>query len=590
MSDEIRDEPLGEDELDHTATDEVRWEPASDVPDDADGPAAAPAVPERADEPRRKPTGREVAVVAGRTTAGVVVAAIAAGVAFGSTFFVPPTWSATAPSLAAVPTAAPQQLVCPGGLLRLATDTGEGASTASPIGAPWTAWAADTSVALRDIAGTNAGTLGTPAAAEIGTVAVADSGAPSAAGLQTEIVAAGIDGLAAAACAAPASEQWLVAGATTLGRTSLLILTNPSAVEAVVDIELYSEDGRVAAAGLSGVRLAPDEQRVLPLNGFAVDIVAPVIRVVSSGGRVVAAVQQSIVRSLATGGVDVVAAQRPATSLVIPGVRAQARGELAALDVQEIDHDDISTVLRLFAPGATEVTATVAIFPEGATLAEALAVDETVDAEAPGDAHADHEGEDADEPEPYSIRLTLTPGLVTEHVLELLPAGDYTIVVAAEQPIVGAVRNSTLAAGAAGAAPRVDFAWASPAAPLADRAVLALPRLADGTGGVPGVAASAPAQPTTTPPGGAFLGYLLWLVNPGDTAATATVTIEGEAPRSVELAPGSAAWVQLPAESTVALDGVRGLSAALLVVGPGLNAQAPLQPPAQLASEVVVRF
>src|SRR5690606_13090296 len=120
--------------------------------------------------------------------------------------------------------------------------------------------------------------------------------------------------------------------------------------------------------------LAPDEQRVLPLNGFAIDLVAPVIRVVSSSGRVTASIQQSITRSLATGGVDLVSAQRPSTALVIPGVRAQARSQLAAIDVQEIDHADISTVLRLFAPGTDEVTATVAFIPHGATHAEALAV------------------------------------------------------------------------------------------------------------------------------------------------------------------------------------------------------------------------
>jgi len=542
------------------------------------------------DDAQRKVTRREVAVVAGRTTAGVVVAALAAAVAFASTFIVPPTWSATAPSLTAVPTAAPQQLVCPGGLLRLASDTGEGASTASPIGVPRTAWAADTAVDVRDIAGTNAGTLGSPAVAEIGTVAVTGAGAPAAAGLQTEIVAAGIDGLAVAACTAPVSEQWLVAGATTLGRTSLLLLTNPSAVEATVEIELYSEDGRISAAGLTGIRLAPDEQRVIPLNGFAVDVVAPVVRVVSTGGRVTAAMQQSIVRSLATGGVDLVSAQQPSSTLVIPGIRAQARAELATVDVQEVDHDDISTVLRLFAPGTIEVPVTVAVIPQGATLADALAVDETVDAAAPGDAHADHEhdGDEVAVPEPFSIRLTLTPGLVTEHVLERVPAGDYTIVVTADSPLVGAVRNSTLATTTAG--PRVDFAWATPAAPLADRAMLALPRLADGGGSVATVPGGTAAQTGAAPPGNVALGYVLWITNPGASPAAATLTIAGQAPITLEVAPGATEWVQLPVESTATLEGVRGLAAALLAIGPGLNAQSPLQPPGQLASEVLVRF
>lgn len=538
---------------------------------------------------RPRVSGRSVAIVAGRTTAGIVVAAIAAAVAFASTFIVPPTWSVTAPSRIASPTAAAQQLVCPGGLLRLGTDSGEGASTASPIGAPETAWAADTSVTLRTVTTTNAGTDGSPSAAEIGTVAVADDAAPIAAGVQSELVAAGIDGLAVATCAAPTSEQWLVAGATTLGRTSLLLLTNPSQVEALVSIELYSEDGRISAAGLEGVRLAPDEQRVLPLNGFAVDIVAPVIRVVSTGGRVVASMQQSIVRSLAAGGVDLVSAQRPSTSLVIPGVHVQARAELAAIDVSEADHDDISTVLRLFAPGSTEVTATVALIPEGASHADALAAREDLAANAPGDAHADHEheGESDAVPEPRAFDLVLTPGLVTEYPIELMPAGDYTIIIEADAAIVGAVRNSTIAS--VGGASRVDFAWATPAAPLGDRAVLSLPRLAGAsstTATAPGAGAQ-PAQPVQ-PAGGS--GYLLWIANPGTAPAVVTAAIGDAAPAIIEIIPGGIARFEVAAESNITLEGMRGLSAALLAVGPGLLAQAPLQAPAQLASEVLVRF
>src|SRR5690606_25315683 len=107
--------------------------------------------------------------------------------------------------------------------------------------------------------------------------------------------------------------------------------------------------------------------------------------------------------------------------------------------------------------------------------------------------------------EPRSFGLTLTPGLVTEYAIEEVAAGDYTVVVTAGQPVVGAVRTSSLVPSS-GAAPLVDFAWASPAAPRADRAVLALPPLVDGTGGVPGVSARgavAAAPPASPAPGAA---------------------------------------------------------------------------------------
>jgi len=571
-----------------------------DVPDAAVEPdvtvepdAAVEPPPE--DAPKAKRSGRDVAVVAGRTTAGVVVAAVAAGIAFASTLIVPPTWSIAAPAIAVAPTAAPQQLACPGGLLRLATDTGEGASTASPIGAPTTAWTADSELTVRGVGTTNAGTAGTGSLAEIATVAPTVEGVPAAAGLQAEVAAGGIAGLATTSCTGPASEQWLVAGATTLGRTSLLVLTNPSAVEASVDIELYGEDGVVSAAGLRGVRLAPDEQRVMPLNGFAVDLVAPVIRVVSTGGRVTAALQQSIQRSLATGGVDQVGAQQPSSSLVIPGVRVQAPAELAPLDTQPVDRDDIFPILRLFAPGAAEVVATVALIPHGATLEDALAAREDA-AAAPGDAHADHEHDAVAEASPRAFELTLTPGLVTEYPIEQVAAGDYTVIVTAAQPLVGAVRTSTLSASQ-----RIDFAWATPAAPLADHAVLALPTI--GQARTPGTTATTPGATTPLPeaataaPGSlavpsadGAMGYVLWLVNPGTAAASATLTAEGGEPRAVELAPGAATWLAVAPGSRLSLDGVRGLSAALVGLGEGQLAQAPLQPPAQLASEVLVRF
>ncbi|MEY4019304.1 MAG: hypothetical protein RLZZ590_604, partial [Actinomycetota bacterium] len=62
-----------------------------------------------------------------------------------------------------------------------------------------------------------------------------------------------IAGLTGAACQRPSSEQWLIGGDTDTGRESLLILKNPTAVDATVDLEIFSQGGRVSAPGLTGI-------------------------------------------------------------------------------------------------------------------------------------------------------------------------------------------------------------------------------------------------------------------------------------------------------------------------------------------------
>jgi len=594
--------------------------PPVGAPDAAD--ASAEPAPKRPKRPKREPrakrpkpapdedaplrpkrTARSVAAVAGRTSGGVVIVAIAAAVAVGSVFIKPEPVTATAPSpIVAAPAPAAQQLVCPGGLLRLADATGAGASTASSIGAPSLAWAGDADVSTRSVTTTNAGTEGSRAAAQIGTVAVPDgaTAAPAASGLQQQLGSGDIHGLATASCAAPTTDTWLVAGATTVGRTSLLVVTNPSPVEAVVDLAVYGPNGAVVASGMTGIRLAPDEQRVIPMNGLVVDLDAPVVHVTSSGGRIVAAIEQTITRTLVPGGVDWAGGQTAAGTLVIPGVRVTDAGALVPIDVTETDHADVTPVVRLLAPPAADasgdaastadaapVTATVAWIPEGSTLAEALAAR---DSEQDGGGAEDQGAADGDDddaptsaaPAPRSMDVALTPGVTTELPVSGLAAGDYTVVVVAASPVVGAVRTSVIADDAAaagtggtedtgsvtvsGAAPIVDFAWSEPAAALSDEAVVAAPS------------------------GASTLASTLWLTNPTDSLVSVTVTTSGRADQTIRLEPGESSSVPMAAGAQLRLTGTTGLSAAIVTSGAGLLAQSPVQPPSPAAGPVRVHL
>ncbi len=535
-------------------------------------------------KPRR--TAKDAVVIAGRTTAGIVIAAVAVAVVAGSTFITPQPITTTAPSPVVVsPTAASQQLVCPGGLLQLAGASGA-AGSASPLGAPVVAWAGGTTVASRAVGTTNAGTTGTRALARIGTEAASPGAteAPIGSGFQSELPLGDVRGLATASCAAPASDEWLVAGATTLGRTSILVITNPSAVEATVDLDVIGSSGPVASGGEHGIRLAPDEQRVIPLNGLAVDLDAPVVHVHSTGGRVAASIEQTIVRALTPGGVDWSGAQQPSEQLAIPGVRVTDQSALLPIDVSETDHADVQPVVRLLAPlaaggDATPITATVAWIPDGATLADALAARDGQSVGAGDDQGAGTGTDDGDPPAtpqaPRSMDVTLTPGVATELPVAGIGPSDYTVVVAAPVPIVGAVRTTVIAdptlpdprlAGG------VDFAWFQPAAPLDSEAVVEVPDLASGQSDLPPLTA------------------MLWIANPSAAAATVTVTPAQGSAQRIELAPGATAHVTIPAGGPVQLDGVAGVSAAVVTSGQGLIAQSPLEPPSQAASAVRVHL
>ena len=112
------------------------------------------------------------------------------------------------------------------------------------------------------------------------------------------------------------------AGRPSVGRTSILTLSNPTAVTAQVSLQIFGEEGAVEAPGLLGIEVQPGAQRVLSLAGFAPGLVSPIVHVEARGGQVVAYLQQSIVRGLDASGVDLVdAAPDPATDLTFPGVR-----------------------------------------------------------------------------------------------------------------------------------------------------------------------------------------------------------------------------------------------------------------------------
>jgi hypothetical protein len=423
----------------------------------AAGPAAASTAPAPVDVEAQArdaqraavPAGRarRAAVVGLRVATGVVGIAAALAVIAAVGLLPLPRVAIAAPSTTITPTPADQLRVCPGALLHLGDEQGQNAGTASSLGAPKRRSAAQgAEVRTHELDRTDADTGGTSSAPVVLRIPGGDG---LLSGAQSQAVATDdIRGLAAVDCAEPSGSIWLVGGSTATGRTTLLTLANPTPVDATVSLTILGEKGPVSAPGTTGIAVPAGTQRILSLAGFAPDLASPVVHVVARGGRIVAALQQSTVRGLDAGGVDLVgAAADPATSLVIPGVRVAGADAVAQATGLE-DWDDVAPSIRIGNPGSQTAKVQVRLVPEAA---DARGTSFELDVAA-GQVQ----------------EVGLDSGVDTDTGALAVPDGEYSVRVESDAPVVAAARVSTASApDADGAAPASDFAWDA-AAPALD--------------------------------------------------------------------------------------------------------------------------
>ncbi len=453
---------------------------------------------------------RKRVVVTSRIVAGVIGVAVAGATIAASALLPLPTLQGAPQSVTVTPEPAAKQLICPGAVLQLGDSGGQNASDATPIGQPVLSIAATsggfdtTSLRQQDAAPDSAG------AATLVTAPATSEAGVGIAGAQYQSVDRGdYRGLAAAACAQPSSDVWLVGGSTAVGRTTLLTLANPGAVDSTVAVELFSSDGVVEASGLTGIIVPARAQRVVSLAGFGPGLTSLALHVTSRGGPVTANLQEAIVRGIEPSGVDVIGATTaPNTRSVIPGVVVLEAEEVAGR-LGEDAFDDLGAVLRVFVPGDAAAQVTVRVIPEGDALTGA------------------------------SFDLVLDPGVVTDVPVEGLVDGSYSVVVDSSVPVVAAIRVSTVAANRVGSVPAgaSDVAWFAAASALSDAAYVTI--------------ASGP-------------GASLHLVNPGDAAAT--VDVGGV---SVLVPAAASVAVAVTEGDSVSISGANGLYASVSLQAPG---------------------
>jgi hypothetical protein len=513
----------------------------------ADPPMAAERDVEHAETkvfppPSRSRFAARAAIGAGaRGAAGIIGTAIAVAAVVGGAALPGDLHRITPPAVSVTPVPAAQQRVCPGPLLRPGDESGQAASTVSSLGrASVQSQAVGGTVQSSDLASTDNAAAVPPQVLTLPPEADSPRDAFALAGSQSELIDAdNLVGFAVAECAEAGGDSWLVGGATSVGRTTLITLSNPSAVLATVDLTVFGESGPVAAPGGTGIVVPPGVQRIMSLAGFAPGLSAPVIRVQSRGGLVVANLQQTTTRTLDPGGVDIVGGTAaPSTTTVIPGLVIAGADALTAARA-EPGFEDLDTTLRMLLPGAEDADVTITIERESQA-------DAAQDAGAVADSGASGD---------TTFEFRLAAGRVSDVPLAGLVDGRYTVTIDSEAPVVAGVRASTL-----GAENATDFAWLAAGIPLEGSALVSV-------------------APGPSP--------LLHLVNPGDDDATVTLESATGAV-DIEIAAGRAISTPVDAGAALALAGLDGVLASVSYFGDGQAAAFTITTPEPASRDIMV--
>lgn len=478
---------------------------------------------------------RTAAIASLRVVRGLVGVGLAAALAAAVGLVAAPSASIDTLSVVVDPQQSDLLRACPGPLLRLGDAGGGNAAQTFAVGSP--------EITISSLGGDpSTSPLGADGAATSLILAAGDDAALAGTQSQRASGRDGLAGLAIASCTEPTSSSWLMGGATTVGRTALLVLTNPTEVPADVTVKMWGENGPISAPGMSGLRVAPGGQRVIPLSGFATDLVAPMVHIDARGGQVTATLQTSVIRVIEPGGVDIVTAgSAPSGYVVVPAVRiSDSAGVSGALG--RIDHEDLDAIARIGNPGSTDADVEVSVrsaTPGGVGTSFVVPV-----------------------PAGQVVQMSLSAGFALGE--GPLPDGSYTVSFVSDEPIVAAVRASTTPAVADGAeAGPVDLAWFASASALRGDTLITTARAGD---------------------------PVLVIDNPD--AAARIVSVEpqdGSSPQQVEVPASGSAAVALAPGTGYLLRGVDATRIGVSYAETGLLSAQTVRPTRQAESSIVVR-
>lgn len=273
--------------------------------------------------------------------------------------------------------------------------------------------------------------------------ALANQKASAAAVMKFTATDGDLQGTAASNCQPPSNDQWLAGASTTVGRASVLVLTNASTTPATVSLELFGAQGQIQAPGSRGLLVAPGTSRSVVLAGLAPGEPQLSVHIRSAGGPVAAVIQQGVLRGLTPGGVDFIApGAAPAVRQVMTGVDIQDPAGLAQLTGKP-GYGDAGPALQLTVPGPSDAVVEVKLY-----------------------------GRDGQKALPSGGVITAKAGAVTEVSLAGVPAGQYTVAASSDVSFVAATR---ITRGLQEDRPS-DVAWAASGVRLGSQHVVPVPQ------------------------------------------------------------------------------------------------------------------
>lgn len=227
-----------------------------------------------------------------------------------------------------------------------------------------------------------------------------------------------------ALCSGPASSQWFVGASADITTKGRLIIVNSGLSDAVVDLNIYTENGKQPLRTLS----VPSKNYLV----IAVDSLAPgdktlTVNVLPRSGRINSFVIDEQGKGLrALGGDFVNPINTPSKSLVIPAIPNQGKrpGQSAAP----------AHVLRLLSPGEVDASVTVELLS-----ADGVFIPVGLNSRA------------------------VTAGVVTEFTFSpKISSSAFALKITSTEPLVAAVESSVVSGG------KRDFVWSTPALELSE--------------------------------------------------------------------------------------------------------------------------
>jgi hypothetical protein len=162
---------------------------------------------------------------------------------------------------------------------------------------------------------------------------------------QTAVATAeSVRGLATTRCGPARTDGWLLGGGTTVGESSVLVLANPGAEPAVVDVTVLTGEGPVDARPGRGISVPAEGRTVVPLDTLAPERSRLAVRVQAERGRVAAAVRHERSDGLVPQGVAYAApADGPAEAVDVPALPSGPGGR----SVWVTNPGDVDVVVRV---------------------------------------------------------------------------------------------------------------------------------------------------------------------------------------------------------------------------------------------------